>query len=191
MIRTAKLKNQVWPKIIRPCELLIWMSPPCHFFLYDLIQMWVSEDVFSPIFQDDDQHSEINQNKYVVYFDQLLGAARTQKLVETLFSAVFNLFLLISNLFQWFHGWNHCKTSGNGPKMDFAYSSRLVDMQKLVDSLRGYREIVFFRLIFKCFDQLLGVRSTQKLVEIHNKNALFASFSIILHQNLAKTCEKH
>ena len=27
---------------------------------------------------------------YVVYFDQLLGAARTQKLVKTLFSAVFN-----------------------------------------------------------------------------------------------------
>ena len=28
----------------------------------------------------------------VVYFDQLLEAARTKKLVETLFSAVFNLF---------------------------------------------------------------------------------------------------
>ena len=30
----------------------------------------------------------------------------------------------------------------------FAYSSKLVDMQKLVDSLRGYLEIVFFQLIF-------------------------------------------
>ena len=29
---------------------------------------------------------------FVVYFDQLLGAARTQKIVEQLFSAVFNLF---------------------------------------------------------------------------------------------------
>ena len=29
---------------------------------------------------------------YVVYFDQLLGAAHIQKLVELLFSAVFNLF---------------------------------------------------------------------------------------------------
>ena len=29
---------------------------------------------------------------FVVYFDQLLGAARIQKLVEQLFSAVFNLF---------------------------------------------------------------------------------------------------
>ena len=28
---------------------------------------------------------------YVVYFDQLLGAAHIQKLVELLFSAVFNL----------------------------------------------------------------------------------------------------
>ena len=39
-------------------------------------------------------------NKCVVYFDQLLGAARTQKLVETFFSAVFQPFLFISKLFQ-------------------------------------------------------------------------------------------
>ena len=31
---------------------------------------------------------------YVVYFDQLLGAARTQKLVETIFTAVFNTFFV-------------------------------------------------------------------------------------------------
>ena len=36
----------------------------------------------------------------VVYFDQLLGAARTQKLVETLLFTRFQLFLLIFNLFQ-------------------------------------------------------------------------------------------
>ena len=30
----------------------------------------------------------------------------------------------------------------------FVYSSKLVDMQKLVDSLRGHLEFVFFRLIF-------------------------------------------
>ena len=29
----------------------------------------------------------------------------------------------------------------------FVYSSKLFDMQKLVDALRGYPEIVFFRLI--------------------------------------------
>ena len=33
-------------------------------------------------------------------FDQLLGAARTQKLVKTFFSAVFQLFLFIFKLFQ-------------------------------------------------------------------------------------------
>ena len=36
----------------------------------------------------------------VVYFDQLLGAAHTQKLVETFFLAVFQPFLFISKLFQ-------------------------------------------------------------------------------------------
>ena len=33
-------------------------------------------------------------------------------------------------------------------KHGFAYSSKLVDMQKLVESLRGYPEIVFLQLIF-------------------------------------------
>ena len=41
----------------------------------------------------------IQRNPFVVYFDQLSGAARTRKLVETLFSR-FQPFLLISNLFQ-------------------------------------------------------------------------------------------
>ena len=36
----------------------------------------------------------------VVYFDQLLGAARTQKLVELLFSAVFNLFCSFQTFFS-------------------------------------------------------------------------------------------
>ena len=37
---------------------------------------------------------------FVVYFDQLLGAARTQKLVKILFFRRFQPFLFISNLFQ-------------------------------------------------------------------------------------------
>ena len=76
-------------------------------------------------------------------------------------------------------------------KHSFVYSSKVVDMQKLVNSLKGYLEIVLFRLILnffkrfllgfdwfrsffinlclkKCFNQLFGARSTQKLVEIHN-----------------------
>ena len=46
----------------------------------------------------------------VVYFDQLLSAARTQKLVELLFFSCFQPYLFISNLFQWFHAWKHKKT---------------------------------------------------------------------------------
>ena len=45
-----------------------------------------------------------DRSTYVVYFDQLLGACSTWKLVEILLSVVFNLF-------QWFHGWNQQKMS--------------------------------------------------------------------------------
>ena len=87
---------------------------------------------------------------HVVYFDQPSGAARTRKLVETYFSAIFQPFLFILELFLWFHSWNQQKTSENEwKKRGFVYSSKLVDMQKLVDSLRGYLEFVFFRLNFK------------------------------------------
>ena len=44
--------------------------------------------------------AQMAERATVVYFDQLLGAVRTQKLVETFFSAVFQPFLLISKLFQ-------------------------------------------------------------------------------------------
>ena len=57
----------------------------------------------------------------VVYFNQLLGAAHTQ------------------NVWKW------------TKKRGLVYSSKLIDMQKLVDSLRGYPEIVFFRLIIYYF----------------------------------------
>ena len=40
----------------------------------------------------------------VVYFDQLSGAARIQKRVETLFSAVFDIFCL-----KWTNGWKQLK----------------------------------------------------------------------------------
>ena len=64
----------------------------------------------------------------VVYFDQLLGAVRTQKLVEILFFQPFSTFF-----------------SDFTPEINL---SKLVNMQKLVDSLRGYPKIVFFGLIF-------------------------------------------
>ena len=49
-----------------------------------------------------------------VYFEQLLGAARTQKLVELLFFSGFQAFLFILNFFQWFHGWNQNTTTITG-----------------------------------------------------------------------------
>ena len=70
----------------------------------------------------------------VVYFDQLLGAERTRKLYETLFSAVFNLFCSFLNLFQWFHAWNKEKMSENEQKnvfFPFFYSSKLVEIHNI------------------------------------------------------------
>ena len=46
-----------------------------------------------------------------VYFHQLPGAARNQKLVEQIFYSRFQPFLFILNLFQWFYIGNQQKTS--------------------------------------------------------------------------------
>ena len=91
--------------------------------------------------------------KTVVYFDQLLGAACTQKLVELPFSAVliFSVhltpFLVVSQLKSTKNVWKWTK------KLIFVYSSKLVDKQKQVDSLRGYLEFVIFWLIFYNWNQ--------------------------------------
>ena len=88
----------------------------------------------------------------VVYFDQLLGAVSTQKLVKLLFPALFNLFCSFQTFFSDFTDEINKKRLKKNKKMVFVYSSKLVDMQKLVDSLRGYLEIVFFQLIFYFFN---------------------------------------
>ena len=109
----------------------------------------------------------------------------TRKLVKTLFRAVFNLFLFISNVFEWFFWLKSRKNSV------LSYFLKLTNMQTLVDSLRDYLEFVFFWLIYnifflilakqiterhlkwtkrlktarKCFDQLSSARSTRKLLK--------------------------
>ena len=57
--------------------------------------------------------------------------------------------MLISNFFQWFFGWNKKNVWKNSV---LSYSLKLVDMQMLVDSLRGCLEFVFFQLIFHLFN---------------------------------------
>ena len=84
-------------------------------------------------------------------FDQFLGAARTQKLIETFFQLFFNLFGSFQSFFSDFTDEINKKRLKMNKKCDFVYSSKLVDMQKLVDSLRGYPEIVFFQLIIYYF----------------------------------------
>ena len=116
----------------------------------------------------------------VVYADQLLGAAPTRKLVKLIYSAVFNLFTPEINK-------NHLKMNKKFFSF-FAYFSKLVDLQKLVDFLRGYPKIIFFWLIFLFSSTFFvsfhkrrfeikkklktaekgSLTSTPKLVEIHN-----------------------
>ena len=75
----------------------------------------------------------------VVYFDQLLGAGGT-----TFFSR-FQPFLFILKLLSDFKAEINKKClKMNKIKRVFVYSLKLVDMQKLVDSLRGYLEKVSF-----------------------------------------------
>ena len=84
----------------------------------------------------------------VVYFDQLLGAACTGKLVITLLGTFSTFFVD----FQTFSVNFHLKTLLNIfkklKKLSFSYSLKLVDMQMLVNSLGGYLDFVFFQLIF-------------------------------------------
>ena len=80
-------------------------------------------------------HEGINPNQSaVVYFDQLLGAARTHKLVKLLFSTVFNLFCPFQTFFSDFTleiNKKHVKLNKKRVLSYFAYSSKLVDMQEL------------------------------------------------------------
>ena len=66
----------------------------------------------------------------VVYFDKLLGAARTQLLVKLLFSAVFNLFRSFQTFFRDF------RPEINKPKKDnFRVPTQGVDQLLHVDQL--------------------------------------------------------
>ena len=114
---------------------------------------------------------------FVVYFDQFLGAAYTQKLVKTLFSAAFQPFLFILKLFQRFHAWNQQKTSEKTQE-NYFFLFLLTPLINLI--IKIWRKLTLRK---KCFDQLLGARSTQKLVEIHNSclphNSLY-KFTFVL-----------
>ena len=112
----------------------------------------------------------------VVFFVQLSGAARTPNLVETLFWCCFQPFLLISNIFQWFSGWNQEKKIEKRLKKNsvLSYSFKLVDMQTLVDLLRRYLKFVFFWLILF----IKGKQKTNSSLSNHVHNSpLYLVFS--------------
>ena len=92
----------------------------------------------------------------VVYFDQLLGAACTQKLIELLFSVVFNLFCS----FQTFFSVNFLAF--------FVHFNREIT-KKVLNQHKRLKTAEK-----KEFDQLSGAASTWKLVEIHNSCSFVA-----------------
>ena len=128
----------------------------------------------------------------VVYFNQLLGVARTQKLVETFFSAVFQKLMFISNLLQWFYAWNQQKTSEKEQKHVFVYSSKQVDMQKLVDSLRGYLKIVFFRFVdFRCERLKNGWKNVFTSFSVHAAPKSWLKYTTDVYTNYTRDCKAH
>ena len=91
---------------------------------------------------------------HVVYFDQLSGAACTRKLVKTFFSAVFQPFLFISKLFQWFHGWNQVQKSSSENEQKnscFCLILKAGRHSKAGRLPEGIPQISLFRLIFQTF----------------------------------------
>ena len=70
------------------------------------------------------------------------------------FQPFFNLFCSFQSFFRDFTAEINKKQT---KKSKFVYSSKLVDMQKMVDSLRGYLKIVFFRLINYFFTGFPGL----------------------------------
>ena len=90
-------------------------------------------------------------------FRPAFGCCAHPKAGRNTFFSRFQPFLFILNLFQWFHGWNQQKNVWKRTKkfflLFFAYSAKLVDMQKLADSLRGVPQNCLFSVDFllMCF----------------------------------------
>ena len=91
-----------------------------------------------------------------MFFDQLSSAARTQKLVKTLFSAVFNSFCSFQNFISDFTAEINKKRLKKYKKM-CVFRKKVWNQQKRLKTAEK-----------NCFNQLSGVRSPRKLVEKHN-----------------------
>ena len=119
-------------------------------------------------------------------FDQLLGAARTQKLVELVFQQIssffvnFKPFSVISQLKSTKNIWKWTK------KVIFVFSS------KLVDSLRGYLEIFLFWLILnkKAWKRLKKSCSTSFWVRTAPKSQNTQQFGQFYFASTTKRSQK-
>ena len=106
----------------------------------------------------------------VVYFNQLLGAVRTRKLVETLFWGHFQPILEISKVFQWFFGCNQEKWLKNVWKYSFLKLLFKAGWHANVGWIPGggYLEFILFWLIFTFFLDFCW-KITKKTFEINKK----------------------
>ena len=96
----------------------------------------------------------------VVYFDQLLGAARTRKLVKILFWAVFNLFCSFQTFFSDFSSEIKKKPLKKQHFKLLFKAGRHANAGRLQKRLKMAQK--------KYFNQLSGMCSNRKLVKIHN-----------------------
>ena len=92
--------------------------------------------------------SHYAENSSVVYFDQLLGAVGTQKLVEILFFRRFQPFFFFLNIIQWISVWNQEK---NLKKLCFKLLFKAGWHANAGRLPEGVTQICLFQFIFNHF----------------------------------------
>ena len=106
----------------------------------------------------------------VVYFDQVSGVAHTPKLVKIPFLVNFNLFCPFLTFVIDF--WSEIKKNVWKNSV-LSYSLKLVDMQTLVDSLKGEPQLCLFSIDF-------SLKITQKGWK-HPKKVFWSAFRWVQH----------
>ena len=141
--------------------------------------MW--EDIELLVWTDGQLVQKIYSWITVVFFDQLSGAARTWKLVVTLFFSRFHPFLFISNLFQLFHGWNQQKTTKKNKKRVFFIFCLLLKTGRHEKAGRLFSFFVSFRLISVFFRKFIQTKSKDYSFTLLAKNVVWAYLWVDAH----------
>ena len=126
----------------------------------------------------------MNGNVGCCVFRPAFGCCVHPKAGGNTFFSCFQPFLFILNLLYSFHAWNQEKIKYFFS--DLGYSLKLVDMQELVDSLRGYLEFVFFWLIFYFFNLNSSLNWERWIIGQYLKEKIFQISCVWQKKNIAK-----